>query len=44
LENQFDIKNVDKILRGFEKKSLTTIRVNTNKIPMQEVMNLLRQK
>ena len=44
LENQFETKNVEKILKWFEKKSLTTIRVNINKISIQDVMSILREK
>lgn len=44
LANQFETKDFEKILKWFEQKSFTTIRVNINKISIQEVMKILREK
>lgn len=43
LEEQFSTFDLEKVLKWFEKESFTTIRINTNKISIQEVMNLLRK-
>jgi len=43
LEEQFSTFDLEKILRWFEKESFTTIRINTNKISIQEVMKILRE-
>ena len=44
LENQFETRDLEKILKWFEKQSFTTIRVNTNKISIPEIMQILREK
>jgi len=44
LENQFDTKNFERILKGFDKNNFTTIRININKISVKDVMTILREK
>lgn len=44
LEKQFWTFEFERLLKGFEKKTFTTIRINFHKISVQEVMEILREK